>query len=102
MGITFLDTANVCGADAGKDRLEEIIGSWFAIRDEIVLAIKVYHPMGDLGLANDHAGFSAYKVPQHLAASLRRPQTDRIDLHRCTTSTSFRVMTLPAFGTRAV
>ena len=86
MGITFLDTANVYGADAGKGRSEEIIGSWFAarpgIRDEVVLATKVYHPMGDLGLANDHAGFSAYKVRQHLAASLRRLQTDRIDLYQ--------------------
>ena len=86
MGITFLDTANVYGADAGKGRSEEIIGSWFAarpgIRDEVVLATKVYHPMGDLGPANDHAGFSAYKVRQHLAASLRRLQTDRIDLYQ--------------------
>ena len=86
MGITFLDTANVYGAGAGKGRSEEIIGTWFAarpgIRDEVVLATKVYHPMGDLGLANDHAGFSAYKVRQHLAASLRRLQTDRIDLYQ--------------------
>lgn len=47
MGITFLDTANVYGAAAGKGRSEEIIGSWFAarpgIRDEVVLATKVYH-----------------------------------------------------------
>ena len=86
MGITFIDTANVYGGDAGKGRSEEIIGIWFAarpgIRDEVVLATKVYHPMGDLGPANDHTGFSAYKVRQHLAASLRRLQTDRIDLYQ--------------------
>jgi aryl-alcohol dehydrogenase-like predicted oxidoreductase len=86
MGITFIDTANVYGGDAGKGRSEEIIGSWLAarpgIRDEVVLATKVYHPMGDLGPANDHPGFSAYKVRQHLAASLRRLQTDRIDLYQ--------------------
>ncbi|HSU35642.1 MAG TPA: aldo/keto reductase [Propionibacteriaceae bacterium] len=86
MGITFIDTANVYGGDVGKGRSEEIIGSWLAarpgIRDEVVLATKVYHPMGDLGPANDHTGFSAYKVRQHLAASLRRLQTDRIDLYQ--------------------
>ena len=38
--------------------------------------------MGDLGPANGHAGFSAYKVRQHLAASLRRLQTDRVDLYQ--------------------
>ena len=86
MGITFIDTANVYGGDAGKGRSEEIIGTWLAarpgMRDEVVLATKVYHPMGDLGPANDHTGFSAYKVRQHLAASLRRLQTDRIDLYQ--------------------
>ena len=86
MGITFIDTANVYGGDAGKGRSEEIIGSWLAarpgMRDDVVLATKVYHPMGDLGPANDHTGFSAYKVRQHLAASLRRLQTDRIDLYQ--------------------
>ena len=86
MGITFIDTANVYGGDAGKGRSEEIIGTWLAarpgMRDEVVLATKVYHPMGDLGPANDHTGFSAYKVRQHLADSLRRLQTDRIDLYQ--------------------
>ena len=86
MGIKFIDTANVYGAGGRAGRSEEIIGSWFAarpgIRDEVVLATKVYHPMGDLGLANGARGFSAYKVRQHLAASLRRLQTDRIDLYQ--------------------
>jgi aryl-alcohol dehydrogenase-like predicted oxidoreductase len=86
MGITFLDTANVYGGDAGRGRSEEIIGSWFAarpgVRDDVVLATKVYHPMGDLGVAREEAGFSAYKVRKHLADSLRRLQTDRIDVYQ--------------------
>ncbi len=86
LGINFVDTANVYGGEAGRGRSEEIVGSWFAARagarDEVVLATKVYHPMGDLGIARDETGFSAYKVRKHLADSLRRLQTDRIDLYQ--------------------
>ncbi len=86
MGINFIDTANVYGGDAGRGRSEEIIGSWLAARpgarDEIVLATKVYNPMGDLGIAKDEPGFSGYKVRKHLADSLRRLQTDHIDLYQ--------------------
>jgi aryl-alcohol dehydrogenase-like predicted oxidoreductase len=86
MGITFIDTANVYGGDAGRGRSEEIIGSWFAarpgVRDDVVLATKVYHPMGDLGVAREETGFSAYKVRKHLADSLRRLQTDRVDVYQ--------------------
>ena len=86
MGITFLDTANVYGGDAGRGRSEEIIGTWFAgrpgVRDDVVLATKVYHPMGDLGAAREEQGFSAYKVRKHLADSLRRLQTDRVDVYQ--------------------
>src|SRR4051812_49023705 len=71
MGITFLDTANVYGGEGGRGRSEEIIGTWFAarpgVRDDVVLATKVYHAMGDLGVAREEAGFSAYKVRKHLA-----------------------------------
>lgn len=38
--------------------------------------------MGDLGAAREEAGFSAYKVRKHLADSLRRLQTDRIDVYQ--------------------
>jgi aryl-alcohol dehydrogenase-like predicted oxidoreductase len=86
MGITFVDTANVYGGEAGRGRSEEIIGTWFAsrpgVRDDVVLATKVYHAMGDLGVAREEAGFSAYKVRKHLADSLRRLQTDRVDVYQ--------------------
>jgi aryl-alcohol dehydrogenase-like predicted oxidoreductase len=86
MGINFIDTANVYGGEAGRGRSEEIVGSWLAarpgVRDEIVLATKVYNPMGDLGVARDELGFSAYKVRKHLADSLRRLQTDHVDLYQ--------------------
>ena len=86
MGITFIDTANVYGGETARGRSEEIIGSWFdaraGVRDEVVLATKVYHAMGDLGAANNERGFSAYKVRQHLSDSLRRLRTDRIDVYQ--------------------
>ena len=86
LGITFIDTANVYGGEAGKGRSEEIIGTWLAsrpgVRDEIQLATKVYGSMTPDPAPNDRPGFSAYKVRRHLADSLRRLQTDRIDLYQ--------------------
>src|SRR6201988_783425 len=47
-GINFFDTANVYG---GRGATESIVGRWLAQggdrRDRIVLATKVYNPMGD-------------------------------------------------------
>ena len=86
MGINFIDTANVYGGDGHKGRSEEIIGNWFksrpGVRDEVVLATKVYNPMDGSGGPNDAGGFSAYKVRQQAADSLRRLQTDRIDVYQ--------------------
>ncbi len=86
LGINFIDTANVYGGDGDRGRSEEIIGSWFArrpeSRDQVVLATKVYNPMSDPTIPNDEHGFSAYKVRKQVADSLRRLQTDRIDLYQ--------------------
>lgn len=86
MGIQFFDTANVYGGDGGKGKSEEIIGKWFAsrsgIRDQVVLATKVYNPMATGEVPNEDRGISAYKVQKHLTDSLRRLQTDHIDLYQ--------------------
>jgi hypothetical protein len=61
---------------------EEIIGRWLAQggrRDRIVLATKVYGAMGD-GV-NDR-GLSAYHIRKACEDSLRRLQTDHIDLYQ--------------------
>jgi aryl-alcohol dehydrogenase-like predicted oxidoreductase len=61
---------------------EEIIGRWLAQggrRDRIVLATKVYGAMGD-GV-NDR-GLSAYHIRKACEDSLRRMQTDHIDLYQ--------------------
>lgn len=86
LGVNFIDTANVYGGEGDKGRSEEIIGNWFArrpgVRDQVVLATKVYNPMSATLTPNDERGFSAYKVRQQAADSLRRLQTDRIDLYQ--------------------
>ena len=83
LGINFFDTANVYGWDKGKGVTENIIGRWIAQgggrRDKIVLATKVYGEMGD-GV-ND-GKLSAYHIKKACEGSLKRLQTDHIDLYQ--------------------
>jgi aryl-alcohol dehydrogenase-like predicted oxidoreductase len=86
MGINFFDTANVYGRSAYCGRTEEIIGNWFqqgsGRRDQTVLATKVYGNMTATPPPNEERGLSAYKVRKHAADSLKRLQTDHIDLYQ--------------------
>lgn len=83
LGINFFDTANVYGGANSKGKTEEIIGRWLARgegrRDKIVLATKVYGKMGEG--AND-LRLSAYHIRRACEDSLRRLQTDHIDLYQ--------------------
>ncbi len=82
-GVNFFDTANVYGGEAGKGRTEEVVGSWFAQgaerREKTVLATKVYGNMSDW--PND-TFLSARNIVRACDASLRRLQTDWIDLYQ--------------------
>ena len=82
-GVNFFDTANVYGFEAGKGRTEEVLGTWFAQgaerRDKTVLATKVYGGMSDW--PND-TFLSARNIVRACDASLRRLQTDWIDLYQ--------------------
>jgi aryl-alcohol dehydrogenase-like predicted oxidoreductase len=82
-GVNFFDTANRYGRDIRLGYTEEIIGNWLAQgggrRDRIVLATKVFGPMGEG--ANDR-GLSAYHIRKACEDSLRRLQTDHIDLYQ--------------------
>jgi aryl-alcohol dehydrogenase-like predicted oxidoreductase len=86
MGINFFDTANVYGRSAYPGATEDIIGRWFqqggGRRDRVVLATKVYSFMTDTPLPNEDRGISSYKVRKHCGDSLRRLQTDHIDLYQ--------------------
>ncbi len=81
-GVNFADTANVYGWE-NRGLTEEIIGRWFAAdksrRDRTVIATKVYGAMDD---RPDAKGVSAYNIIRHAEDSLRRLQTDRIDLYQ--------------------
>jgi aryl-alcohol dehydrogenase-like predicted oxidoreductase len=82
LGINFFDTANRYGGRIGIGATEEIIGRWLAQggrRERIVLATKVYGAMGEG--ANDR-GLSAYHIRRACEESLRRLQTDHVDLYQ--------------------
>ena len=83
LGINFFDTANVYGWKKGEGWTEQIIGRWLAEgggrRESIVLATKVYGRMGD---RPNERGLSAYHIRRACEESLRRLQTDHIDLYQ--------------------
>lgn len=91
-GINFIDTGNKYGGINDDDithhgLTETIIGNWFALggnrREKVILATKVYAPMYDeKDGPNDDCGLSIYKIRRHLEGSLRRLQTDHIELYQ--------------------
>ncbi|MGH3822898.1 MAG: aldo/keto reductase [Pseudonocardiaceae bacterium] len=82
-GINFFDTANVYGWQQGKGITEQIIGRWFATgggrRERTVLATKLYGSMGDWP---NETKLSALNIRRACDDSLRRLQTDYIDLYQ--------------------
>ncbi len=78
-GINFFDTAN----SYNDGMTETILGNWFAEdrsrRDRIVLATKVYSRVGD---GPNENRLSAYHIRRACEESLRRLQTDHIDLYQ--------------------
>lgn len=86
-GINFFDTANVYGGVEKRGWTEEIIGRWFkqggGRREKVILATKAYGDMNDPNDGpNAERGLSAYKIRRHLEASLKRLQTDHIELYQ--------------------
>jgi 1-deoxyxylulose-5-phosphate synthase len=78
-GINFFDTANTYSAGSS----EEITGRAlrdFANRDEIVLATKVFMPVDRTG--PNSKGLSRKAIMSSIDASLRRLQTDYVDLYQ--------------------
>jgi len=82
-GINYFDTANVYGFDKGKGATEQVIGTWFAQgggrRERTVLATKVY---GDMGDWPNEGKLSALNIRRALDASLKRLQTDYVDIYQ--------------------
>ncbi len=82
-GVNFFDTANVYGGQENRGHTEEIVGRWFAQgggrREKTVLATKVY---GGMGTWPNEGRLSALHIRRACEASLRRLQTDYIDLYQ--------------------
>jgi aryl-alcohol dehydrogenase-like predicted oxidoreductase len=76
-GVTFMDTADVYG---GRGKSEEMMGvALKGKRDKVVLATKFAAPMGD---GPDKRGGSRRYIMEAVEASLKRLQTDYIDLYQ--------------------
>jgi aryl-alcohol dehydrogenase-like predicted oxidoreductase len=83
LGLNFIDTADVYsrwipGHTGGES--ETILGKWFARsgkRDKVTIATKVGMDMGD-----GKQGLAAKYIQQAIEDSLRRLQTDRVDLYQ--------------------
>src|ERR1700761_1305684 len=82
-GLELIDTADVYskwvpGNKGGES--ETIIGNWLkkhGKRNKVVIATKVGKPMGD-----DKQGLSKKYITEAVEASLKRLQTDHIDLYQ--------------------
>jgi aryl-alcohol dehydrogenase-like predicted oxidoreductase len=83
LGLNFFDTANVYGWKVGEGWTEQIVGRWFAQgggrREKVVLATKVFGRMGEWP---NQSRLSALHIKRACEDSLRRLQTDCIDLYQ--------------------
>ncbi len=75
-GINFIDTANAYGRGAAETFLGDVLLG--RPRDSYVMATKLYFPM-----SNTDKGLSRSQIEKQLDASLKRLQTDYIDLYQC-------------------
>src|SRR2546425_9787821 len=76
LGINFFDTANLYS----EGRSEEIVGALLKDhRDDVVIATKVRLKVGE---GPNKEGLSRYHILQQARKSLKRLQTDRIDLYQ--------------------
>lgn len=77
-GGNVIDTADAYSTGVS----EQIVGRWLkgrGVRDQVVLATKVY---GVMGPGPNDGGLSRIHIQQAVEASLRRLQTDVIDLYQ--------------------
>jgi aryl-alcohol dehydrogenase-like predicted oxidoreductase len=78
-GINFFDTADAYGGG----RSETFIGRWLkekgsGVRDQLLVSSKVFNPVGE---GPNDRGLSRRHILMQVDASLRRLQTDRLDMY---------------------
>ena len=78
-GINFFDTADVYSAGASETTLGQSFRNLGVARTDVVLATKVYSRMGD---GRNNVGASRGHIMDAVDASLKRLQTDHIDLYQ--------------------
>lgn len=84
-GVTFFDAADVYPLGGGLDtvgRTEEIIGRWVkarGVRDDLLIATKCFGRMSE---QKNGGGLSRYAIQRAVEGSLKRLQTDVIDLYQ--------------------
>jgi len=101
-GVNFIDTAEMYSVPAKADTCgatETIIGHWFAkrpgARQKVVLATKVAGPSRGMPWVREGDGLTAKDIVASCDASLKRLQTDVIDLYQI----HWPERHVPAFGT---
>ena len=102
-GVNFIDTAEMYAVPARAETFgatEAIIGNWFAqrpgTRGKVVLASKVAGPSRGMPWIRAGSGMTAADIQASCEASLRRLQTDCIDLYQI----HWPERHVPAFGMR--
>jgi len=78
-GINFFDTADMYSVGASEEVLGRALKDFGPPRDRLVIATKVYNPMGD---DPNQRGLSRKHIMHAIDDSLRRLQTDYIDLYQ--------------------
>ena len=101
-GVNFIDTAEMYSVPAKAETCgstETIIGNWFAknpgVRQKLVVATKVAGPSRGMPWVRENKGMSAADIVASCEGSLRRLQTDVIDLYQI----HWPERHVPAFGT---
>lgn len=77
-GINFFDTADIYSLGVSEEVTGRALKD-FARRDEVVIATKVFNPMGD---KPNQAGLSRKHIMHAIDESLRRLGTDYVDLYQ--------------------
>ena len=102
-GVNFVDTAEMYAVPARAETFgatEKMIGNWLAARpgqrQKVVLASKVAGPSRGMPWVRQGKGMSAADIVASCDASLRRLQTDVIDLYQI----HWPERHVPIFGTR--
>ena len=100
-GVNFLDTAEMYSVPARAETYgatETILGRWFAkrpgVRQKVVLASKVAGPSRGMPWVREGKGMTAADIVASCDASLKRLQTDVIDLYQI----HWPERHVPAFG----